>query len=74
MWFVVDSGSWYAGLRGRWRGSCDWNRREESTTLSTTVANRWLGASLYMGSLHEVSRKVSAWVRNPDTALTKKLE
>ena len=40
----------------------------------TTVTNRWLGASLYMGSLHEVSRKVSAWARNPDTALTKKLE
>ena len=40
----------------------------------TTVTNRWLGASLYMGSLHEVSRKVSAWARNPDTALTKKLK
>ena len=40
----------------------------------TTVTNRWLGASLYMCSLHEVSRKVSAWARNPDTALTKKLK
>jgi hypothetical protein len=40
----------------------------------TTVTNRWLGASLYMGSLHEVSRKVSAWARNPDPALTKKLK
>ena len=34
----------------------------------TTVTNRWLAENLRMGSLHEVSRKVSAWTRRPDSA------
>jgi hypothetical protein len=29
----------------------------------TTVTNRWLGSTLHMGSLYEVSRKVTAWMR-----------
>ena len=29
----------------------------------TTATNRWLGAALHLGSLHEVSRKVAAWTR-----------
>jgi hypothetical protein len=29
----------------------------------TTVTNRWLGETLHMGNLHEVSRKVAAWTR-----------
>ena len=28
-----------------------------------TVTNRWLGEALYLGNLHEVSRKVAAWMR-----------
>jgi REP element-mobilizing transposase RayT len=39
----------------------------------TTATNRWLGAALQMGGLHEVSRQVSAWHRRPDPALQKKL-
>ena len=40
----------------------------------TTVTNRWLAANLRMGSLHEVSRKVSAWTRRPDPAFLHLLE
>jgi len=29
----------------------------------TTVTNRWLSVHLSLGALHEVSRKVSAWLR-----------
>jgi REP element-mobilizing transposase RayT len=39
----------------------------------TTATNRWLGENLNMGGLHEVSRQVSAWHRQPDPALQKKL-
>lgn len=39
----------------------------------TTVTNRWLATTLHMGNLHEVSRKVSAWTRQPDVAMHKKL-
>jgi hypothetical protein len=40
---------------------------------NTTATNRWLAAQLHMGALHEVSRKVSAWVRHPDVGLARKL-
>ena len=40
----------------------------------TTVTNRWLATTLHMGNLHEVSRKVSAWGRQPDAALQRKLQ
>lgn len=39
----------------------------------TTATNRWLGATLHMGNLHEVSRKVAAWMRDPDPTLARKL-
>ena len=39
----------------------------------TTVTNRWLATTLHMGNLHEVSRKVAAWIRQPDPGLLKKL-
>jgi len=39
----------------------------------TTATNRWLGENLHLGALHEVSRKVSAWAKQPDPALTRKL-
>jgi putative transposase len=39
----------------------------------TTVTNRWLGTSLHLGNLYEVSRKVAAWTRDPDLTLAKKL-
>lgn len=35
----------------------------------TTATNRWLGTALHMGNLHEVSRKVAAWPREPDRRL-----
>ncbi len=34
---------------------------------------RWLGTALQLGNLHEVSRKVAAWTRAPDAALSRKL-
>lgn len=39
----------------------------------TTATNRWLGENLNMGGLHEVSRQVGVWLRQPDPALQKKL-
>lgn len=39
----------------------------------TTVTNRWLATTLHMGNLHEVSRKVNAWMREPDPPLQRKL-
>lgn len=42
--------------------------------VRTTVTNRWLATTLHMGNLHEVSRKVGAWSRQPDPALQKKLQ
>jgi putative transposase len=39
----------------------------------TTATNRWLGTALHMGGLHEVSRQVSAWHRQPDPELQRKL-
>jgi len=39
----------------------------------TTVTNRWLGERLNMGGLHEVSRRINAWKRNPDPAIEQKL-
>jgi hypothetical protein len=40
----------------------------------TTATNRWLGAALNMRGLHEVSRQVGAWNRQPDPAFDKKLQ
>jgi putative transposase len=40
----------------------------------TVVTNRWLSEHLHMGNLHEVSRKVSAWAKVPDAALSRKLQ
>ncbi len=37
----------------------------------TTATNRWLATTLHLGNLHEVSRKVAAWTRNPDPALVR---
>jgi hypothetical protein len=39
----------------------------------TTVTNRWLSMTMHLGNLHEVSRKVAGWTRQPNTALLKKL-
>ena len=38
----------------------------------TTATNRWLGAALNMGGLHEVSRQVSAWHRRSAPARKQK--
>jgi len=37
----------------------------------TTATNRWLGRNLTLGKLPEVSRKISAWPRPPDSVLLK---
>ena len=37
------------------------------------AANCWLAATMHMDNLHEVSRKVSAWTRQPDPSLLRKL-
>ena len=39
--------------------------------LHTTATNRWLAENLAMGNLHEVSRKVQAWRRHPDSKLAR---
>jgi len=39
----------------------------------TTATNRWLGETLNMGGLHEVSRQVGLWQRHPDPEMQKKL-
>lgn len=54
--------------------SVDWKLALAATLKDrTTVTNRWLATTLHMGNLHEVSRKVSAWIRQPDQNLLKKL-
>lgn len=40
----------------------------------TTVTHRWLAATLHRGNLHELSRKISTWNRQPDPVLAKKLQ
>jgi REP element-mobilizing transposase RayT len=39
----------------------------------TTVTNAWLRDNLAMGSVHEISRQVAAWVRDPDQQWLKRL-
>ena len=39
----------------------------------TTVTNQWLSENLAMGSLHEVSRQVTAWKRKPQRKIAKLL-
>ena len=46
--------------------SAEWKTAIAATLKArTTATNRWIGAALNMGGLHEVSRKVSAWQRQP---------
>jgi hypothetical protein len=54
--------------------SVDWKLALASALKArTTVTNRWLATTLHMGNLHEVSRKVAAWIRKPDPVLQMKL-
>ena len=47
--------------------SADWKLAAAAALkVRTTVTNRWLATTLHMGNLHEVSRKVGAWSRQPD--------
>jgi hypothetical protein len=39
----------------------------------TTATNRWMREHLHVGNLHEVSRKINLWLREPDRASTKKM-
>ena len=39
----------------------------------TTVTNRWPGEHLNLGNLYEVSRKVNAWQRGPETKMARRL-
>lgn len=55
--------------------SADWKLAIAATLKDrTTATNRWLATTLHMGNLHEVSRKVTAWARQPDAALQRKLQ
>jgi REP element-mobilizing transposase RayT len=55
--------------------SVDWKLALAAVLKSrTTATNRWLGTNLRLGNLHEVSRKVAAWIREPDAALMEKLK
>jgi len=55
--------------------SADWKLAiAAAMKQQTTVSNRWLGDTLNMGSLHEVSRRVSAWIRQPDKDLLRRLQ
>ena len=46
--------------------SADWKLAlAAAMKAKTTVTNRWLGKNLHLGSQFEVSRKVSAWTRQP---------
>jgi REP element-mobilizing transposase RayT len=55
--------------------SADWKLAIAAVLKArTTATNRWLATTLHMGNLHEVSRKVSAWARQPDPALKRKLQ
>jgi len=49
-------------------GACRFRHRAR-----TMATNRWQGKNLRMDRLHEVSRKLSAWQRQPDPALMKNL-
>ena len=52
--------------------SADWKLALAAALKArTTVTNRWLGATLHLGNLYEVSRKVAAWSRRPEPALAK---
>ncbi|MEO7799110.1 MAG: transposase [Opitutaceae bacterium] len=54
--------------------SADWKLAVASVMKArTTVTNRWLAGALHLGNLHEVSRKVAAWTRQPDPELLAKL-
>ena len=53
--------------------SAEWKRAlAAALTAQTPVTNRWLGEALYLGNLHEVSRKVAAWTRGPAVARGKR--
>jgi REP element-mobilizing transposase RayT len=55
--------------------SADWKLALAATLKArTTVTNRWLATTLHLGNLHEVSRKVSAWNRQPDATMQRKLQ
>ncbi|MFT3870771.1 MAG: transposase [Nibricoccus sp.] len=55
--------------------SVPWKLALAAAMKARTVAtNRWLGEHLHMGNMHEVSRKVSAWAKAPDVALTRKFQ
>ena len=39
----------------------------------TTATNRWLGKTLHLNGLYEVSRKMAAWIRDPEPSSIKRL-
>ena len=40
----------------------------------TTATNRWMSEHLHVGNLHEVSRKINLWLREPDSVLAKRMK
>lgn len=54
--------------------SADWKIAVAATMKAqTTATNRWLAEHLHMGNMYEVSRKVSAWLAQPDQDLLKRI-
>ncbi len=54
--------------------SADWKLAVAAAMKArSTVTNRWLSENLHLGAMHEVSRKVSQWLRQPDRRLARKL-
>ena len=39
----------------------------------TRATNRWLGKTLHLNGLYEVSRKMAAWIRDPEPSSIKRL-
>jgi hypothetical protein len=40
----------------------------------TTATNRWMNEHVHVGNLDEESRKINFWLREPDSALAKKIK
>jgi hypothetical protein len=54
--------------------SADWKVTLAVAMRTQTIApHRWIAMHLRMGSLYEVSRLVSAWLRQPQVKLARKL-
>ncbi|MCF7688690.1 MAG: hypothetical protein K9M98_14590 [Cephaloticoccus sp.] len=54
--------------------SAPWKLAITAALRQQTIARiRWMSERLQLGNLHEVNRKVNAWMRDPDPKLAKKV-